>query len=423
MKRFARGIALLTTFVLGTLLCVGSGRAEESPLGGWNILRSDYESHSPLDFVSYEWVYFMIHDFDGRFVGMVAYILGNPRGKLGELDVVIPNGGSVAVSGSIDAGPTISDFVSFGLDDTFASAQEKRFEGEQPATGYYGILTPMPGGGPQGEDAFHLEGRTEHFEWDLVAIEAWRERFAVPGDPQDEPPFTGVQGTDVGVVFPREEVFTVTSPWPRTSVTGSVVSLPTGRAVEVDAKGYLEDSFGRYLLAADGWDFVVFSSDEEEEGVAFVLQTYHRSRKLDFMDISFEDEGVIKNVRFLAQRQELGWRHPSFSFDSRARQCVPNDWIVVGQNDEYRVEFEASIGEHQAPLLSNTALATRVMFIQEQFPTITRGIVTRVASGEIVASFSGQAGGEFALRKSVLPWRSQSDCQCWGSWYFSMPLP
>jgi hypothetical protein len=392
-------------------------------MGGWHIMRSDYESSSWLDFVSYEWVYFMVHDYDSRFVGVVAYILGNPRGKVRALDVVIPNGGSVAVSGSINSGPTISDFVTFGLDHSRASGDEKSFDGVQPRTGDYATLTPLPGGGPDGQDAFLLEGRTEHFEWNLVATEAWRERITAPGVPATDPPFTAVEGDDAGAVLPWEEIFTVTSPWPRTHVTGTITARPSGATVPVEAKGYLEDSFGRYILAADGWDFLVFSSDVEKDGVAIVLQTYHRSRELDFMDISFEDGGQVKNLRFRAARGELGWGHPSFSFDSRAHQCVPNSWVVAAKSDEYRVEFEASIGRHQAPFLSNTAIATRVMFIQEQYPTITRGVITRIADGRVVATFSGQAGGEFALHKSALPWRSQWDCQLWGSSNFSMPMP
>jgi hypothetical protein len=67
-------------------------------------------------------------------------------------------------------------------------------------------------------------------------------------------------------------------------VVGTVKVRNTGQVIAIDGKGYRENSLGRYLLSIDGWDFVVFSQ-EKEDGVLIVVQTHHKSKDLDFLDV------------------------------------------------------------------------------------------------------------------------------------------
>lgn len=379
----------------------------DQALAGWKLLSTEWNQHHPLDFMTIEWQYFMVHDHEGRFNGIVGYVLTNPRGKGGALgSMVVPKGGNVAIGGQINGRPAIGEYINFGIANTQVNGTTIDTHMQDPKTGYWASMTGLKSAKP----VLHLQGETAEFTWDLLIEESAHDIMELSR--QTGSAFTlGSDQRRAGRI--PGESWTVDALWPRTKVQGTITLRATGEVIPVDGKGYRENSWGRYAMPLDGWDFLVFS-EEDETGVTAVLQTYHHSKDLDFVDLAFMDKGERKIVRFEGNTREFQWRHQEWSFDARSRQCVPMDWDIVLENAEYRVLMEASIpSAAQAPFLSNATIGTSVFFIQEQYPTV-QGAIYRRADNSLVSTFAGQAGGEFALHKSIAAQRSGRDCAQWG---------
>jgi hypothetical protein len=229
-------------------------------------------------------------------------------------------------------------------------------------------------------------------------------------------------GRDVGELFPDDEVWNVDMLWPRTRVSGSLTRLDADETVAVEGHGYRENSWGRWAFNMGGWDFTVVS--DAEARVLFAWQSYHhRSTALDYLDLAFVEGGRLRTVQFRAAAGELGWTHPDWTYDAAARQCMPQSTRIVADNGSYRVEAEAELAGRQAPMLSDLTAATRSFVIEIQFPLVS-GTIRRSDSGELLARFSGQGGGEFAVARrgedEAEPDRQA--CQAWGE-TFSSPMP
>lgn len=429
-----RAVILLITICaawITSLVAHATEEGFEQPLAGWNILKDEFDTTNPLDIVAFEWEYFMVHDDD--FAGIIGYVVANPRDVIGDLIQIVPNGGNVAFVGERyiqtpvvqecfwwfcrETGgdwvyeKPIADYHSFGfLNAEFNGDVKSFFSGD--INDLYGSMMPLPGGAPDGSDALILKGRSEHFEWDLFVYQGMADRdyLRVPGAA-----FTFGQGNDVGLL-PKES-WTVDALWPRTNVVGTVTDRRNGDVIDIDGKGYRENSWGRYLLSIDGWDFMVFSEDDEN-GVLMVMQTYHKSKELDFVDVSFYDNGELKSARFTGKDNQLSWIHPDWKWDPEPRSCVPTNTQITMSDDEYIVEAYVDIGDRQRPMLSDATIGTTIFFIQEHFPTVS-GVIKRKSTGEVVTEFSGQAGGEFAYHKDLAPYHSDLYCQYWGWSKFS----
>jgi hypothetical protein len=143
-------------------------------------------------------------------------------------------------------------------------------------------------------------------------------------------------------------------------------------------------------------------------------KTYHHSKKLDFLDLVFEDRGEVISLRLFAEKNELSWHHSEWEWDPRVRQCVPLDWSLKATSDKYTFEAKGQmpLKSHQAPFLSTLTLGTKAFFIQEQYPEI-QGSIRNKETGELVATFSDQGGGEFALAKSMFE-KTSEDCVQFG---------
>lgn len=411
---FSAALALLPLSTFAALYDEGS----LNPTLGWRILQDDFEQNTPLDVVSFEWDYFMIHNHDGRFNGIVGYVLANPRGHLKNLIEIVPNAGNMAVVAEIDGKVPVSNYTNFGFSNTTFSSTERYLSGDDASTGQYGLIEPAYGQGALLEPALHLTGRSTDYEWDLIVTGGMKDRDGARTG--NDAAFTVAHGEDVGVF--KSEKWAVDAIWPRTNVTGTFKVLATGEIIAIDAKGYREDSWGTYLLSIDGWDFMVFS-EFEEQGVLMSLQTYHRSESMDFLDVSFYDNGELISQRFRPTNGQLGWQHPAWKWDERAHQCVPQNTEIVAQNDTYRIEAQIDIGTRQVPILTDKTFGTRIYFIQEHFPHVT-GVIRNLQTGDIVKEFSGQAGGEFSYTKKLLgSARTDAQCKTWGDKKFSSPLP
>lgn len=228
-----------------------------------------------------------------------------------------------------------------------------------------------------------------------------------------------VPTSNAGLKLPGEE-WNVDNIWPRTEFTGTVKMVKTREIIPVTGKGYREDSFGRMVLAADGWDFMVFFEDDPH-GASVVCQTYHNSTSMDYMDVSFEENGQPVSQRFLVNKGTFGWIHPHWKWGPRAYQCQPQDSAIVGDNGKYRIEISVDIGTHQVPILYDQTLGTKIYFIQEHFPTVT-GVIKRKDTGAVVRTFSGQAGGEFSLLKSAIQ-LGDATCTLFNKYKFYSRLP
>ncbi len=368
--------------------------------GGWNLLKPTWQADHPLDFSTIEWEYFMIHDGQGRFNGMVGYVLTNPRGKGGILGQVIPEGGNVAVGGQFDGGKAIGDFVNFGREGTETVVGSKNTL-MTAADGQWARIEELEEG-----RLMVLSGQTASFTWEFMVTE---------DDPElmlNNPvggAFTAMTDSKRAGRLPGEQ-WTVDALWPKTQVIGWIENRLTGERIDVNGKGYRENSWGRYLMPLDGWDFLVFS-EHDSQGVNFVVQTYHHSHDLDFVDLSFRDEGELKKLRF--DRKTLRWQHLNWQWNQEAFQCIPQDWQLSAEADGYRFYAKVVIDEKaQAPFLSDIKLGTKIFFIHEQYPTVV-GEIRRSDDNSLVTTFSGQAGGEFALHKRAFP-VSDRQCERWG---------
>lgn len=365
----------------------------EPPLRGWHILSPAYQKPSLLDGLSFEWDYLMIHDQQGRFTGIIGYFLSDPRDRLHGF--FLPTGGSVAIAGEFNTTERVAEFASFDWRHTIASPDQREFHVSDPLSGTYAALKPIPASANQ-PDTLRLQGRTITFEWELSVTQDWSDRDGLLS--QANAPFSPVTASDFGL-FPGEN-WTVDMVWPRTQVTGHMLYRPTGQLFEINGHGYRENSWGRWSLVFDGWDFAIAS--DAASGVQWGFQTYHRSKKLDYLDLSFIDQGQLQGERFHATRNELAWFHRSWTFDRQAQQCVPLDTTVIAANSRYRVEAHLAIDKRQVAILSSATPVTNLFFIMEHFPRI-EGRIIRQGTGEMVTEFAGQAGGEFSYIRRLLP--------------------
>jgi hypothetical protein len=420
MKQLAivSGLALATciTGVTATAAAVPL----RDPLGPWEITTAPYQTPNLLDFASFEWEYLTVHNEDGNFYGMVGYLLADPRGSAPSGVALVPAGGSMAVAGFFPGGAATAEFLDFGAGNTEFSTTEKQLYAFNPGNGNFGNIEPAAGATAQ-NPALHASGQSDLYSWDLIITPDFLEYSPTAASPPDTA-FSAVRGDDVGLL--SGENWTVDAIWSRTRVEGTFRVRATGQVIPIAARGYRENSFGRYLLSIDGWDFALMSDTNKR--VQLMLQTYHKSEQLDYFDIGFRDGATPKTVRFRSSRGEMGWYHPSWVWDSRARQCVPQKTWFKAKNAQYEVEmtvsFEARSQAPYAPLLNDSALGTKIFFIMEQFPTFT-GTVRRTGSRQLVTTFSGRGGGEFALRKSLLETRSDFGCFLTSAPVFQHPFP
>jgi hypothetical protein len=395
----------------------GEGR---DGLAGWMILQDAYDAGNPFDMLAFEWDYFMVHDAEGRFTGSVGYLIANPRdsGEGGAGDLV-PKGGNVAFAGKFGSGALSSEYRNWGFDDVFSvSADERVFDAADAAdagTAYYATMTPIAAGAGEPQRLL-LEGEMERFAWSLTVSQEW------PGLSSGIEAFVPITGTDIGVLSPENEVWTVNMVWPRTRVEGAITDRGAGETYAIDAHGYREDSGGRWAFNTGGWDFATVS--DEAASVMWAWQSYHQaSTQLDYLDVGFVEDGAVRLVTFRAADGELGWRHDDWTFDPAARQCVPLDTVVVAENLDYRVEAQAALGENQVAILSDLTAATAGFVIMSQFPYVT-GTIVRLSDGAQIAAFEGQGGGEFANARQSEGVTSMTDdeCDAFGA-AFSSPLP
>lgn len=395
----------------------GAGR---DGLMGWMILQDAFDADNPLDMLTFEWDYFMIHDADGKFTGSIGYLIANPRnagtGGLGDL---VPKGGNVAVSGKFGSGDLSSEYRNWSPATGFAaSATERAFDAEDPAdagTGYRATMTPIAAGGGE-PGTLALEGEMERFAWDLDVTQEW------PALSASDEMFVPVTGTDIGSFSPANEEWTVNMVWPRTRVRGTITDRATGDAYEVSAHGYRENSGGRWAFNTGGWDFATVSDDAAS--VMWAWQSYHgESVALDYLDVGFVEDGAVRLLTFRAADGVLGWRHDGWTFDAAARQCVPQGTTVVADDGEYRIEADVDLGADQVAILSDLTEATKGFVIMGQFPVVS-GTIVRLSDGATVASFEGQGGGEFANARQPEGVASMTDGECaaFGA-AFSSPMP
>jgi hypothetical protein len=72
-------------------------------------------------------------------------------------------------------------------------------------------------------------------------------------------------------------------------------------------------------------------------------------------------------------------------------------------------------------MLSDATSATKQYVIMTQFPMV-EGVITRRADGGVVATFSGQGGGEFSTSRSTRESMTDDECLAWGEEY-AAPMP
>ncbi|NLH50594.1 MAG: hypothetical protein GX444_18620 [Myxococcales bacterium] len=378
-------------------------------LPGWHILGPDYEEPDPIDGMSFEWDYFMVHNEDGSFTGSVGYLIANPRHRTDLFGSLVPQGGNTAIAGQFADDERVAEYKNFGYDHFSASAEIREFSAEDTASGQFGRMTPLPE-----ENALRLEGRTANFEWDLHVSQDWPE---LSGGMET---FVPEHGDDVGKLRPTAEQWNVDMLWPLTKVVGTITNRQTDEEIVIDGHGYRENSWGRWAFNLGGWDFAV--ATDRAAQVSWAWQTYHfESTELDYLDLGFVRDGELHLEHFRADAGQLGWRHDDWRFDAVARQCVPRDALVIAQNDRYRVEATVTVDVNEAPMLSDATVATKWFVIFILFPHVSGTIVDRETE-EVVAEFNAQGGGEFSVYRTAQESMTDAECATWGE-TFQSPLP
>jgi hypothetical protein len=217
----------------------------------WNILAPSYRQDSALDALSFEWEYFQIHSQEFR--GVVGFILQNPRNRKNPFSALIPSGLGLAFGGemlSVGKGPvseyTNFDFKNFELKSDSKNTQTRALTATEPSARME-FLDP---------EKVHIVGQNNSFSWDLVfkketLLQSSREGKNVFPIATDTKMTAGVRGQE----------WNVHAIWPRAKVTGSIQEKGTGKNVEITGKGYRENSWGRYAMPLDGWDFLVFNEE------------------------------------------------------------------------------------------------------------------------------------------------------------------
>ncbi|MBI9074326.1 MAG: hypothetical protein JEZ02_02860 [Desulfatibacillum sp.] len=361
-------------------------------LGGWNIMQDDYRAFNLLDGLSLEWDYYSFHDNDGKFTGVVGIVVADPEGKLGGSETfsalnLMPSGVNFAFYGKFADGEPFATYIPTGLGHEVGVDERSVF-----ATGDNGtFIQEIPVRGTNGEpDSIILRGNSGDYSWDLTVKQGFTDYAPLK-------PETWLVGNDTNTLL-ADEHWTVNMLWPTTEVQGAITNLATGEVVTIDGHGYRENSFGRWAFVMGGWDFA-FMSDPETH-VQWAFQTYHfDTEDLDYVDVDFLDNGNPVVQRFHVKDGELGWTHGDWQWDEAARQYTPTDLTVIGKNDQYTVEAYVNIGTNYAPMLSDVTFIVNTYCIFAQMPWIS-GTVKRTATGEVVATFDGQGGGEFSVMRS-----------------------
>ncbi len=382
---------------------------------GWNVLTPPYLQSSPVDGFTFEWQYFMVHDAKRQFTGSIGYVLVDPRGRLGNITdeeslsrwklpvSLMPSGASLAIAGRWSDGSSFSNYQRFANEFT-VSSQTKNFTAKDSQREMFATLTEETKVNALG-GAFRLEGQTEDVAWDLLVTPDWMDA----GADQLGAPFGPVSGKDVG--FLPGESWNVHMQWPRTHVEGTMTNRKTGETLPISGHGYRENSWGRWNFALDGWVFSVLS--DEQSKVQWAWQTYHKSKDMDWLDVRFQDQGVNKSLRFFAKDNQLRWKLKDWFYHRGAHQCVPNAVEVLAQNDDYRIRASYELTDAQLPMLSNATALTRIFVIMIHTPII-KGSIENRKTGEIVATFAGQGGGEFSTTRSLWSDIKPEQCEHWG---------
>lgn len=417
--------------MLATMLGLET-RVDEQPdekvHAGWNILQPPYTNYtSPIDGFTFEWQYFMVHDARGQFTGSIGFVLADPKGRLGTPSSdgaivpskvpplpfsVMPSGANVAVGGKWGDGSWLSNYERL-QDAPRVDPNDKGFSARDTKQGYFAQLTEVERVTPT-SGVLELQGRTKDAAWDLTVTPEWITGSPVATDSAGVP-FGPITGRDVGVLFPGEK-WTVHMQWPRTRVSGTMVNLRSGQTFNVSGHGYRENSWGRWNFALDGWAFAVVSDAASQ--VQWAWQSYHKSKSMDWLDVSFMDQGTQVTRRLFAASDQLRWTLGDWSFDPEARQCVPNKVDVVAGDQDYVIKASYGLRGAQVPLLSSVTPLTTIFVIMIQTPYI-RGTIESAKTGRLVTSFEGQGGGEFSTTRSVKSSIDDQECALWGEQRFN----
>lgn len=383
---------------------------------GWNVLNGLYNKTSAVDGFTFEWQYFMVHD--AEFAGSIGYVLVDPKGRLGRPShdgtlangtrgslpfSLMPSGTSVAIGGLWSDGRSFADYERLNHGNTVGSST-KNFVGYDDKGAHFGELTELTPVTAQG-GSFSLKGKTASAVWDLVVTPEWT---ANASDAPNEP-FGPITGTDMGYL-PGER-WTVHMQWPRTRVEGTITDLATGKTHNIAGHGYRENAWGRWNFAVDGWAFAILSDANSK--VQWAWQSYHKSKRMDWLDVAFEDQGQAVKRRYFAKDQALSWKLSEWRFDKAARQCVPHNIAVEAVDADYRIKASYSLAGRQLPMLSNTTPLTRIFVIMVHAPYI-EGVIENVKTGAVVSRFSGLGGGEFSVTRSLWSEVSEKNCTAWG---------
>ncbi|MEY3902288.1 MAG: hypothetical protein RL189_1594 [Pseudomonadota bacterium] len=379
---------------------------------GWNVLGDAFLTPSQLDGITFEWQYFMIHDKENKFTGSIGYVLADPRGHLGKTSnstdndrwmlpvSLMPSGASVAIGGRWAGDSRISNYHRYSKGFS-ASHLTKDFSAQDEDASLFAKLTEQRRISAN-EGLLRLEGRTNDFAWDLNVTPDWIDS----NSDESNQPFGPLSGRDVGYL-PGEN-WTVHMQWPRTHVEGTLVNRRTGEELSISGHGYRENAWGRWNFAVDGWAFSVLS--DEKSKVQWAWQSYHKSRDMDWLDVRFDDSGVTKRLRLFAKENQLRWNLKDWTYDSSARQCVPNTVEVVGLTNDYEIRAHYSLADgHQQAMISDATPLTRAYVIMVHTPLI-QGTIRSRKNGNIITSFQGQGGGEFSFHRNLVDSSGELDC-------------
>ncbi|MDV3348436.1 hypothetical protein D0962_32345 [Leptolyngbyaceae cyanobacterium CCMR0082] len=350
---------------------------------GWHILQPPRQAFGIFSRLRLEWDYFMIHDHGGTFTGSIGYVLADPtaqRVRWLKRFTLLPSGVGVAIAGMFTHGHKIANFLHFDFDQAQLSTDTKSLTAQDDVSNLQATFHVKP------NNSLQIAGCTHDIEYQLAVQEDWQNHSSHGSEV-----FTPITGRDMGLL-PWEQ-WTVDVIWPRTQVSGYIRDLRQKVTFEIVGHGYRENSFGRWLFWAGGWDFAAMS--DEKTGVQWVWQTYHHSQDLSYLDLSFPIEGVPQAFRFWAREGQLQWQHHHWCLDPKAQQKFPLDATIYAHNQDYIVETTLSIGDNEIALLHENSWYTRIYVIFALFP-FCKGSIYRVADGARVLEFSGQGGGEYS---------------------------
>lgn len=405
---FCFRMSLLGMILVGLMQSSLARAQSPNPVGEWwfpkwKVLQGPGSSSSWNDIFSAEWEYIQVHQ--GSQFLVVGFVLVNPKGVGGTQSRFLPTGLNLAVITQGDPLPLRAKMFNYPLESL--SLRPDAFGIETRGAAGMDLVRLFKEKPISGEETLRVIVQNQEVTVDLSL--GLRE-----GSGQGN---SAVVGSDIGY-FPFEN-WTVNMLGLSSEATGSVQWSDTSRFSFSQSPAYRERSHGKYTFLPDGWDFHViqFPKVAHHEGMSVGLQTYHKSKALDYAEIQFWGTENQAPERFSVKEGTLSWQNQEWVPSASMHQCTPQKGTLTFSNPRWEMllDFELPPGQETALNSDLTPLVERFS-IDYRF-LVYQGTLLNKVTGEKIQLPPTQGIGEFSFARALGNLPNVSQCQRWGKWF------